>query len=193
MAIMKRFLLSAFCAGAALSLLTPQSRAQTLGNSGGLTTGGLTTGGLSPASGLDPGSAGGTGTGGRHRGGGVEERAREIIKKYDRNGDHALDAAELASFFEAIHHRAEERREQAGGTSSLTSASSGHEAHTPLEHAQKAIEKFDKNGDGKLEARELAALLMAIREKEKEHGGQSGQGAGRVAPATTTPTVPPQS
>jgi Ca2+-binding EF-hand superfamily protein len=139
--------------------------------------------------------------GGHRRGGGgaegLERRAREIIAKYDKDGDHALNATELAAFFEVVHQRVEERHEQAGtatNTSSTTSAAgatgtTGIHHGTPLEHAQKAIEKFDKNGDGKLEARELAAMLMAVR--EREHRGQGG--ANRVAPSTTTPTTPPQS
>ena len=191
MEFMKRLLLLSTVAG--LALLAPQLSAQTTGTGTGS---GTTT---TPSSGL--GSSGGLGTigglGGRHRGGaeGVERRAREIIAKYDKDGDHALNATELAAFFEAVHQRVEERHEQAGSAITTSAASTtgttatGHHG-TPLEHAQKAIAKFDKNGDGKLEARELAAMLMAMRER-LEHRGQGGAN-NRVAP-TTTPAAPPQS
>jgi len=170
MAIMKRFLLPALCAFAALSLFAPESQAQT------------------PANGSGTGTS--TSTGALHRGGaaeGVEKRAREIIAKYDRDGDHALNATELAAFFEAVHQRVEEHRSQSGTASAASTTVTRPEAHTPLEHAQKAIAKFDKNGDGKLEARELAAMLIALREKMIEH---RGAGTGRGGPAPATPTTP---
>jgi Ca2+-binding EF-hand superfamily protein len=58
-------------------------------------------------------------------------------------------------------------------------------AGSPQQHAVRAIEKFDKNGDGKLDAGELVALLTAIRERLGQHQGQ-----GHTPPATTAPATP---
>jgi hypothetical protein len=173
MVIMKSFLLPALCALAALSLFTPDSQAQSPGGTG---------------TGTGTGTTGGTGAGARRRGGaGLEQRAREIIAKYDKDGDHALNATELAAFFEAMHQRVQERRtQQTSNTTTPNAGGTQHAAGTPQEHAAKAIEKFDKNGDGKLEAGELEALLKFIREREMQH---RGEGPGRTAPATTPPAA----
>jgi hypothetical protein len=176
MAIMSRFFLSLLGAVAALSLLGLQSHAQSLS----------TTAPTGTSTGANPGS--GLGSSGRHHGAAgesLERRAHEIVKKYDRDGDGALNASELAAFFEAVHQRAEQRHEQ--GTGSLGSTGT-HPGGNPQEHAQRAIAKFDKNGDGKLEPREVAAML---REHLLHHEGAAG--SRRVAPATTPPGAPPQS
>jgi len=182
---MKRFLLSALCAAAALSFFSSASQAQAPANTG--TGTGTTTSG-----GTGTGSTG-TGLGGRRRGGSEnpeEKHAREIIAKYDKDGDHALNATELAAFFEALRQRVTERRSQLASNNSASSTPSPsagagtgqHAAGTPQEHAARAIEKFDKNGDGKLEVGEVAAMLRAIRERlMQERGGQR-----RTAPGSTT-------
>ena len=159
---MIRFLLPACCAVAALTLFVPDSLAESPGTGG-------------------PGAR-------RRAGGTPEQHAREIISKYDKDGDHALNATELAAFFEVVRQRATEHRTQQTGNlapGAGTTGRPGHEATgTPQEHAAKAIEKFDRNGDGKLDANELVALLKAIHEKAGQHRGQP------VAPATATPATP---
>jgi len=162
MAVMKQLLLSAWCAVAALSLFVPDSQAQS------------------------PGAAGAR----RRPGAGTpEEHARQIISKYDKDGDHALNAAELATFFETLHQRVAEHRTQQTSNGSPATPSPSAKAGTgpraagsPQDHAAKAIEKFDKNGDGKLDASELAAMLAAIRERLGEH-----RASGRTPPATPSP------
>jgi len=199
---MKQPLLSALCATAVLSFLTSTSQAQSLSgtgtSTGTLSTGTLSTGTLSTGT-TKTGVLGGSGVGNGHHGLGAvgpEQRAREIIARYDKDGDHALNVAELTAFFEAVRQRAAER-----GTQQASNTTSGQPAHgTPQEHAARAIEKFDRNGDGKLEAGELAALLIAFREHALQHGGQGlAQGQGRLqglgqnnhnAPATTIPSSP---
>ena len=191
MGIMKRPLLSALCAAAALSLFAPDSQAQASNNNG---TGTTSSGGTSSGTGAS------TGTGQRRRGGGEgleEKHAREIIAKYDKDGDHALNATELAAFFEALHQRVAEHRAQQTSsessnqsTSTTTSPSAGkgqRAAGTPQEHAARAIEKFDKNGDGKLEVGEVAAMLRAIRERLiQERGGQRRAAPGATPTSTTS-------
>jgi hypothetical protein len=157
---MKRFLLSALCAAAALSLLTADSQAQTPNG----------------------------GAGGRRHAGAPEEHVRQIISKYDKDGDHALNATELAAFFDAVHQRVEQHGTPPSGSSTPgTPSPSGragrHAAGTAQERATRAIEKFDKNGDGKLDATELVALLHAVRERVT-HDGQAPR---RGAPATPAP------
>jgi hypothetical protein len=164
---MKRFLLTGLCATMALAIFSAVAQAQSPANA---TTDTTTSGGTSGGTGT------GTGTGMRRRGGGeaIEERhAREIIRKYDKDGDHALNAAELAAFFEALHQRVADRGAQTAANASTPSPRSGKRQHsgTPEERAARAIERFDKNGDGKLEAGEVAALLRAVRERLLEEGG----------------------
>ncbi|MEP6671899.1 MAG: EF-hand domain-containing protein [Chthoniobacter sp.] len=153
---MNRLLLSAFCAVTTLSLFVPDAQAEN------------------------------PGTGTRRRATGTpEEHVRQIISKYDKDGDHALNATELAAFFEVIRQRVTEHRtEPAGNVTPGTGATgkSGRPAlGSPQDHAAKAIEKFDKNGDGKLDAGELVALLTTIREKAGQHRSQK---PGPAAPAT---------
>jgi hypothetical protein len=158
---MKQLLLSASCAVAALSIFAPDLPAQTLGAAGAGTR--------------------------RHAVGTPEQHAHEIIAKYDKDGDHALDAMELAAFFEALHHRVAERSkpQTSNSTSGAPGASAGQGAQaSPQDRAAKAIEKFDKNGDGKLDAAELAAMLSVVRERVAQH---RGQGPGHTAPAATPP------
>ena len=49
----------------------------------------------------------------------------------------------------------------------------------PAAIAVKMIEKFDRNGDRALNAKELTAALTAMREQRGNRGGGPGQGAGK--------------
>jgi hypothetical protein len=199
---MQRFVFTALAAATALSLSIPPAQAQSASSP-------TATASATPS----PGTGGpGGGPGGRRRGGAnsPERHAREILAKYDKDGDHALNATELAAFFAAMRERAEGRREQPGTTSASTGgatpapkANGGLGGHgTPEQHAASAIAKFDKNGDGKLDAGELTAMLIALRERAMERRGAapgqksqtpaSNQAQGQIhaAPATTIPTNP---
>jgi len=181
---MKQFLLSALCAAAALPLLALPARAQSTSSTGSsLATPGLGTSG---------------GPGGHRRGGAVspEKRAQEIIAKYDKDGDHALNATELAAFFTDLRERMmEHRTQQPASTTSPSSTSNAQpKLGNPQERAAKVIAKFDKNGDGKLDVSELTAALIAQHERAMQRQGQgSAQGQSQTpnpspshsAPATT--------
>jgi Ca2+-binding EF-hand superfamily protein len=87
--------------------------------------------------------------------------AERMIQKFDRNGDGALDATELAS---AI---AEHQEHRAAETGKVVKASKGSD----IAKAEMLIKRFDTNGDGKLNAAELQSMLSAIqarREARKE-------------------------
>jgi hypothetical protein len=195
---MQRSVLTALCAAAALSLSTSLLHAQTEAS---------TTPTGTPSATPAPNPAAGAGhPGGRRRGApnGPERHAREIIAKYDKDGDHALNVTELTAFFEAMRERVEARRAQ--GTTSASAptgtpapkAGAGLAGHgSPEQHAANAIAKFDKNGDGKLDMSELTAMLATLRERALQRQG-SGQGQTQsqpsspapAAPATTIPTAP---
>lgn len=183
---MKQFLLSALCAVAALPLLALPAQAQSLSPTGSAT----------PTPGLGSSSGG---FGGHRRGAAVspEKRAQEIIAKYDKDGDHALNATELAAFFADRERMLQQRTQKTSGTTSASSASTGQPKQgNPQERAAKVIEKFDKNGDGKLDVSELTAALIAQHERAMQRRGQSSaqaQGQSQTpspspshsAPATT--------
>ena len=64
------------------------------------------------------------------------------------------------------------RQGQAGG---------GRGERDPAQMAQRMIEHHDKNGDGALNARELAVALTAMRERRQEGGRpEAGGGKGRA-------------
>ena len=83
-----------------------------------------------------------------------------MLKKFDKNGDGALDAGELTALLDARQkQRAESGKSAKGGK--------GAEHLT----ADVLIKKFDKNGDGKLDASELQEMdkeLHARHEAKKD-------------------------
>lgn len=100
-----------------------------------------------------------------------------------------------------MHERAAGRlaaHAASGGTPApAPTSATGVPAHgVPEQHAARAIAKFDKNGDGKLDAGELVAMLIAFRQQAKEKlaasqspapaSGQQPQT--HTAPATTIPS-----
>jgi Ca2+-binding EF-hand superfamily protein len=81
--------------------------------------------------------------------------AEQIIQKFDKNGDKALDATELGAAM------AEHREQHAKKT--------GKPAKEPKAAAPEAlIKRFDTNGDGKLDAAELKTMLEALRTEHEE-------------------------
>ena len=82
----------------------------------------------------------------------TEAAAEQMIQKFDKNGDGALDAKELGA---AI---AEHKEQHAKKTGKVAKESKGV---TP----EALIKRFDTNGDGKLNAAELKAMLAAMHEE----------------------------
>ena len=127
----------------------------------------------------------GAGLAGRH-GGDAKQHAAEVIAKFDKDGDKALNADELAAMFEGLRERSQQHAEKGGtaghrpgrgGAATAPAGEGKQRAHgDPKQHAQMAVSKFDKNGDGKLDADELAALFTAFRERMQQHRGKGGTG-----------------
>jgi Ca2+-binding EF-hand superfamily protein len=75
--------------------------------------------------------------------------AEQMIQKFDKNGDGALDATELGAAL-AAH-----KEEHAKKTGKVAKESKGPSS-------QELIKRFDTNGDGKLNAAELQTMLSAL-------------------------------
>jgi hypothetical protein len=130
-----------------------------------------------------------------------QQRVSDFIAKWDKDGDKMLSATELAAAFTAMRERAQEHRgQQAGGASSgnapahtRAGAGAGAAAKTPQQRAEAFVSKFDKNGDGKLDATELVAGFAELREHIAEHRRQhQGQGGANTPGSTTQPAQPAQ-
>jgi Ca2+-binding EF-hand superfamily protein len=84
-----------------------------------------------------------------------------MIQKFDRNGDGALDASELAA---AI---AEHQEHHAAKTGKTVKATKG--PASDIAKAEMLIKRFDTNGDGKLNAAELQNMLGANQARHEAH------------------------
>ena len=82
--------------------------------------------------------------------------AEQMIQKFDKNGDGALDSTELGA---AI---AEHKEQHAKKTGKVAKESKGV---TP----EALIKRFDTNGDGKLNAAELQTMLGALHTEHEAH------------------------
>jgi Ca2+-binding EF-hand superfamily protein len=82
--------------------------------------------------------------------------AEQMIQKFDKNKDGALDATELGA---AI---AEHKEQHAKKTGKVAKESKGPTT-------EELIKRFDTNGDGKLNASELQTMLTALRTEHEAH------------------------
>lgn len=73
-----------------------------------------------------------------------------------------------------------ERGQGKRGQGKQGQAGDGREGKDPAQTAQRMIESHDRNGDGALNAQELAAALTAKRERRQD-GGRAGEGGGKGA------------
>ncbi len=111
----------------------------------------------------------------------MEKHKKEILAKYDKDGDGQLGPEERKAFME------DRRREMGGrggpGGPGVPGAPEGgdHPRLNP-EERQKILEKFDKDGDGKLNEEERKAAFEAHRERiGRERGQRVGPGEGERA------------
>lgn len=118
-----------------------------------------------------PGGSGAPGGGKPGEGGRPSpEQMKEIMKKFDKNGDGKLDDAEKAAARESFA----KMRGGAGGKPGEGKPGAGKPGEGgPSREAM--IKKFDKNGDGKLDDGEKAAAKEAF-EKMRAAGGKPGEG-----------------
>jgi Ca2+-binding EF-hand superfamily protein len=82
--------------------------------------------------------------------------AEQMIQKFDKNGDGALDATELGA---ALAAHKEEHAKKTGKVAK--------EGKGPT--AEELIKRFDANGDGKLNAAELQTMLSALHAEHEAH------------------------
>ncbi len=86
---------------------------------------------------------------------GKHDVVQRILTKFDKNGDGALQADELAAFVAAHDKRAAETGQ-------------GKEA-PPAPTAEKLMTKFDANSDGNLDRTELQAMLKELHVRHGHH------------------------
>jgi Ca2+-binding EF-hand superfamily protein len=111
----------------------------------------------------------------------MEKHKKEILAKYDKDGDGQLGPEERKAFMD-------DRRKEMGapGGPGMPGGPGGpggenHPRLTP-EERRKIMEKFDKDGDGKLNEEERKAAFEAHRERiGKERGERRGPGEGERA------------
>jgi hypothetical protein len=119
---------------------------------------------------------------------GPQKMAEEFLTKFDKDGDKALNAEELAAGLHALRERMAQRRQHAGQSASgaqktpansdeNSGAGQGNHQGTSMNHVNALIQKFDKNGDQKLDVTELTAMFTAFREHRAEQRGAAGQHA----------------
>jgi Ca2+-binding EF-hand superfamily protein len=82
--------------------------------------------------------------------------AEQMIQKFDKNGDGALDATELGA---ALAAHKEEHAKKTGKVAK--------EGKGPI--PEELIKRFDTNSDGKLNAAELQTMLTALRAEHEAH------------------------
>lgn len=79
--------------------------------------------------------------------------------------------------------RAEKGAGQRGQARQAGQGRQGAQQRDPQQMAKMMMEKFDKDGDKKLDARELAAALTAMREQRGGQGAARQRGDGEGGPA----------
>ncbi len=107
------------------------------------------------------------------RSGQVEKHRQEMLKRFDVNGDGKLDDAEKAVMKEAL--KQEKTLRGSGDIGSLGAAGEpgpgpGGEVHGDR-FFKELIKRFDKDGDGKLDASELADMEAARQQMQQNGGG----------------------
>ena len=86
----------------------------------------------------------------------TEAVAEQMIQKFDKNGDKALDATELGA---AIAEHKEQHAKKAGKVAKESKGAT----------TESLIKRFDTNGDGKLDVTELKSMLDALHAEHEAH------------------------
>ena len=97
----------------------------------------------------------------------MEKRRQEMLKRFDKNGDGQLDEEEKAAMKEAL--KQERGPRGSGDISSLAGGAAAETAPGVDLFVREMIKRFDKDGDGKLDATELTEALKA-----RAAGGTAG-------------------
>ena len=102
----------------------------------------------------------------------MEQRQQERLKRFDKNGDGQLDETEKAAMKEAM--KLERGPRGAGDIGSLGGGAAAEPAPGGDRFVRELLKRFDKDGDGKLDAAELAELI------KNRAGGGPGAPGGRM-------------
>lgn len=127
----------------------------------------------------------GQGEGGRPHGNLPPEMKKEILARFDKNGDGKLDEAERQAAKEALKERFGQRLQgmkekllakfDKDGDGKLSPEERQAAREYAKEHigelAPQVIQRFDKNGDGKLDEAERQAAKEALHQRLQGHGG----------------------
>jgi Ca2+-binding EF-hand superfamily protein len=103
----------------------------------------------------------------------MEKRRQEMLKRFDLNGDGKLDEAEKAAMKETL--KQEKTLRGSGDIGSLGAPAApvpgpGGEVHNDR-FFKELIKRFDRDGDGKLDASELADMEAARQQMQQNGGG----------------------
>lgn len=108
----------------------------------------------------------------------VGEIAATMIEKHDQNGDYGLDADELKAALKARHEAMKARRGGGEGRGERKGPPKGERKGPPKgerpegERLKNLVEKFDEDGDGVLNAKELESLLKAQHQRMRRARGE---------------------
>jgi len=94
----------------------------------------------------------------------LEKRRQEMLARFDANGDGVLDDQEKAVMRATLKKEKEEKAAaKVSGSGDIGSLSAGESPAAPVvdRFVLEIIKRFDKDGDGKLDATELAAFLKS--------------------------------
>lgn len=106
----------------------------------------------------------------------MEKRRQEMLQRFDKNGDGKLDDEEKAAMKAALKQEREAAKVSGSGDIGSLGGGAGQpgpgaDAPRGDRFIQEMIKRFDKDGDGKLDAAELGEALKA-----RLAGGQGGFG-----------------
>jgi hypothetical protein len=115
--------------------------------------------------------------------GGDEPARKELIQKFDKNGDGKLDDAERAQMKAAFEARRAERHKEALAKYDVNKDGKLDDAERTAMHEARLTERFqamDKNGDGKLTLDEFKAGAATGGEfhRHGRHGHHKTHGTG---------------
>ena len=98
----------------------------------------------------------------------MEKRRQEMLQRFDKNGDGKLDDDEKAAMKEAL--KQERGPRGSGDIGGLAGGAAAETVPGAELYVREMIKRFDKDGDGKLDATELTEALKA-----RAAGGQFRQ------------------
>ena len=98
-----------------------------------------------------------------------KDRAAKLLKKFDANEDGKLDQAELSAMMDKCCDKSKNSDTQSSQIpKSALVAPQSKSSSDKSDCAAECLKKFDKNGDGKLSKKEIAAMLDSCGKCDKK-------------------------